>query len=213
MPSLAASVPQLAPDRLSAITLPALTWTGGRPNFFPLARAFRRPALTLSAIRLRSSSATAPRTVNTIFPVGVLVSTCSERETNSIPKALKVSSARSQCWKRKKSVGSRPSTHLCPLFPTSKNCLEILTKSITYITSLDPQFTPKNVNKTLINTGDYAILKCDLTKRRNRTFFRKTSHPLLPHPRGVKCRVSVGWPDETSSHPLAKRVIRNSLFL
>jgi DNA helicase HerA-like ATPase len=37
----------------------------GRPSFLPFARAFRRPARTRSTIRLRSSSATAPRTVNT----------------------------------------------------------------------------------------------------------------------------------------------------
>src|SRR6202022_2069942 len=63
---------------------------GGLPNLFPLDLALRRPALTRSAIRDLSSSATAPRTVKTIFPVGVLVSTCSESDTNSTPRALKV---------------------------------------------------------------------------------------------------------------------------
>src|ERR1700676_3461839 len=62
----------------------------------PLARAFRRPARTRSAIKLRSSSATAPSTVKIIFPVGVVVSTCSDSETNSIPRERKVSSARSK---------------------------------------------------------------------------------------------------------------------
>ena len=38
-----------------------------------------------STIKLRSSSATAPKTVKTIFPVGVLVSSCSENETKSMP--------------------------------------------------------------------------------------------------------------------------------
>ncbi len=47
---------------------------GGRPIRLPFARALRIPALTRSTIKLRSSSATAPRTIKTIFPVGVLVS-------------------------------------------------------------------------------------------------------------------------------------------
>jgi hypothetical protein len=41
---------------------------------FPLARAFRNPAFTRSTIKDRSSSATAPRIVNAILPVGVDVS-------------------------------------------------------------------------------------------------------------------------------------------
>ncbi len=41
----------------------------------------------LPAVKSKISSATAPRTVKTILPVGVEVSTCSERLTNSIPKA------------------------------------------------------------------------------------------------------------------------------
>jgi len=45
----------------------------GRPSCFPFERACRKPARTLSTIRLRSSSATAPRTVKIILPVGVLV--------------------------------------------------------------------------------------------------------------------------------------------
>ena len=66
----------------------------GRPSFFPFALALRIPARTRSAIKLRSSSATAPRTVKIIFPVGVLVSICSENEQNSMPRLLNVSSAR-----------------------------------------------------------------------------------------------------------------------
>ena len=50
----------------------------GCPRCFPFARAFRNPALTRLAIKLRSSSATAPRTVKTILPLGVDVSTPSE---------------------------------------------------------------------------------------------------------------------------------------
>ena len=38
------------------------------PASFPLARAFRRPARTRSTIKLRSNSATAPKTVKTILP-------------------------------------------------------------------------------------------------------------------------------------------------
>jgi len=66
----------------------------GRPMRLPFARALRSPALTRSTIRLRSSSATAARTVKTILPAGVLVSTCSENETKSIPTAWNVSKAR-----------------------------------------------------------------------------------------------------------------------
>ena len=43
------------------------------------ARAFRSPARTRSAIRLRSNSATAPRTVKTMRPAGVAVSSDSDR--------------------------------------------------------------------------------------------------------------------------------------
>ena len=46
-----------------------------------MARAFLKPARTRSAIKLRSNSATAPKTVKTILPVGVEVSICSENET------------------------------------------------------------------------------------------------------------------------------------
>ena len=42
----------------------------GTSDRFPLAWAFLRPALTHSTIRVHSSSATAPRTVKIIFPVG-----------------------------------------------------------------------------------------------------------------------------------------------
>src|SRR5437879_6704200 len=47
--------------------LAASTRTRGLPRCLPLARALRKPARTRSAIRLRSSSATAPKTV----PVGL----------------------------------------------------------------------------------------------------------------------------------------------
>lgn len=72
-----------ADRRLTILTRSTLT--RGRPKRLPLALAFRNPARTRSAIRLRSSSATAPRTVKTILPVGVLVSTFSDNETNSMP--------------------------------------------------------------------------------------------------------------------------------
>ncbi|MGB7173219.1 MAG: hypothetical protein WBD23_06675, partial [Candidatus Acidiferrales bacterium] len=62
----------------------------------PLALAFRSPALTRSAIRLRSNSATAPKTVKIIRPAGVVVSICSDSETNATPSELKVSKARSK---------------------------------------------------------------------------------------------------------------------
>ena len=56
----------------------------------PLARALRMPPFTRSTISERSSSATAPKTVKTIFPAGVQVSICLENETKSIPNALNV---------------------------------------------------------------------------------------------------------------------------
>jgi hypothetical protein len=73
----------------------ASTLIFGRPSLFPLARAFRNPARTRSAMSERSHSATAPKTVKTIVPVGVPVSICSLRLTNATPRALKVSRARS----------------------------------------------------------------------------------------------------------------------
>jgi integrase len=50
---------------------------------------------TRSAIKDLSISATAPSTVKTMRPAGVAVSILSDRETNSIPNARKVSKARS----------------------------------------------------------------------------------------------------------------------
>jgi hypothetical protein len=88
------SVAIAAQERPSERRFPILaisTLTRGRPRRLPFALAFRNPARTRSAIRLRSSSATAPSTVKTILPVGVLVSTCSDSDTNSMPKALNVS--------------------------------------------------------------------------------------------------------------------------
>ena len=82
----------------------------GLPRRFPFARAFRTPARTRSAIRLRSSSATAPRTVKIIFPVGVEVSTCSDSETNSMPRERKVSSARSRCETERAKRSNRQTT-------------------------------------------------------------------------------------------------------
>jgi hypothetical protein len=64
---------------------------------FPLALALRIPARTRSTIKLRSSSATAPRTVNAILLAGVDVSICSEKEMKSIPRARNVSKALSKC--------------------------------------------------------------------------------------------------------------------
>ena len=87
-------VAQDAPASRSEAILARSTTTCGLPSRFPLAHAFRRPALTRSAIRLRSNSATAPKTVKTMRPAGVAVSSDSDRLTNSMPKTQKVSSAR-----------------------------------------------------------------------------------------------------------------------
>src|SRR5437667_9513540 len=55
----------------------------GRPSRLPSARARRRPARTLSTIRLRSSWAMAAMIVNTAWPNGEPVSICSRRLMNS----------------------------------------------------------------------------------------------------------------------------------
>jgi hypothetical protein len=86
-PSFLAIARHEDPDARRLLIWDSRMWTRGRPSFFPLARALRKPALTRSTIRLRSSSATAPKTVKIIFPVGVLVSMFSERDTKSIPRA------------------------------------------------------------------------------------------------------------------------------
>jgi len=93
MPVSRQIVLQERPWARSVAILEASTVTLGRPILLPLTFAFLIPARTRSAIRLRSSSATAASTVKTILPVGVLVSTCSDRETKSIPRALYVSKA------------------------------------------------------------------------------------------------------------------------
>ena len=80
----------------SRLIVAASTTIRGRPSVLPFALALRSPARTHSAINDRSNSATAPRTVNTILPTGVLVSICSLRVTKAMPSALKVSSARSR---------------------------------------------------------------------------------------------------------------------
>lgn len=74
--------------RISAILATSKTFLG-LPSLFPFARALRSPARTRSQINERSSSATAPKTVKTIFPAGVEVSTPSVRLTNSTPRAWK----------------------------------------------------------------------------------------------------------------------------
>src|ERR1035438_9937357 len=58
-------VPQECPWERREAILEASTATLGLPSVLPLALAFLIPARTRSAIRLRSSSATAPRTVKT----------------------------------------------------------------------------------------------------------------------------------------------------
>ena len=96
LPTVLAIFAQESPCARRAAILAASTTLRGLPSVFPLARAFRSPARTRSTIKLRSSSATAPRTVNIILPVGVVVSICSLRLTNAMPSALNVSKARSR---------------------------------------------------------------------------------------------------------------------
>jgi len=83
--------------RRNVAILTGSTLTFGRPRRLPFALAFRRPDFTRSTIKLRSNSATAPRTVNTMRPAGVAVSSDSDRLTNSIPRTRNVSSALSRC--------------------------------------------------------------------------------------------------------------------
>ena len=73
-------VPHAWPQERRDATLQASTATLDLPICLPYALASLMPERVCSAIRLPSNSATAPRTVNTILPVGVAVSTCSERE-------------------------------------------------------------------------------------------------------------------------------------
>lgn len=85
------------PSSLSLRTWAVSTATTGLPNFTPRLFAARCPAITRSRMMLRSSSATAPSTVNTILPAGVDVSMASERETKSMPSDANSSKARSKC--------------------------------------------------------------------------------------------------------------------
>ena len=79
-PTCLAIVRQEQPRSRSLPILNVSTTTRGRPSRLPLARAFRSPAFTRSTIRLRSSSATAPKTVKTSLPAGVAVSIDSLRK-------------------------------------------------------------------------------------------------------------------------------------
>jgi hypothetical protein len=92
-PNSVAIADQGKPCARSRAILVTSAETRGLPKRLPFARAFLRPARTRSQMRLRSSTATAPKTVKTILPVGVEVSTCSERLMNSSPRALNVSRA------------------------------------------------------------------------------------------------------------------------
>jgi len=87
---------QLKPSLLSLRTWATSTATMGRPNFTPRLLAARCPATTRSRIILRSSSATAPSTVNTMRPAGVVVSIASVTDTKSMPRDENSSSARSR---------------------------------------------------------------------------------------------------------------------
>src|SRR5208337_3665219 len=78
-----------SPSRRSANTRSASTWARGLPNFLPLARAFRRPALTRSWISERSNSAIAPMICSMRRPDGVLKSRLSRRLTKATPYAAR----------------------------------------------------------------------------------------------------------------------------
>jgi hypothetical protein len=62
----------------------------GRPPLRPRARAAFKPACVRSRIRLRSNSASAPKTWNTSCPVGDRVSICSVSEANPTPRAFQL---------------------------------------------------------------------------------------------------------------------------
>ena len=94
IPAWAAIARQLSPLVRKRVTSVASTDTAGRPNFTPRLFAAFCPAMTRSLMMLRSSSATAPSTVKTIFPAGVDVSIASVTETKSMPSAENSSSAR-----------------------------------------------------------------------------------------------------------------------
>lgn len=66
---------------------------GGRPIRLPFARGLRMPALTSGYPRARHST----QDGEDHFPVGVLVSSCSENEMKSMPRLRKFSNALSRC--------------------------------------------------------------------------------------------------------------------
>ncbi len=90
-------VAQEQPLARSAATFEASSDTLGRPNFLPLAREFRSPARTLSAVSDRSNSPSVPKTVKIIRPAGAVVSICSDRLTNPMLKGLKAFRHYLQC--------------------------------------------------------------------------------------------------------------------
>src|SRR5215469_18370856 len=108
IPSSLAIFAQESPCARNVAILRASTIVRGRPSRFSFARAFRSPARTRSAIKLRSNSATAPRTVNTILPAGVEVSTPSVRLTSSTLRAWNVSRAQGQMRQSEFGIGSYP---------------------------------------------------------------------------------------------------------
>jgi hypothetical protein len=95
MPVSRRIAPQKGPWALRVAILEASTPTLGPPSL-AVGHRIRSTGADPNATRPRSSSATPPSTVKTILPVGALVSTCSDKETKSIPRALKVSRARSR---------------------------------------------------------------------------------------------------------------------
>ncbi len=85
-PVASATARQLNPCLRSLRTCSVSTSTAGLPNRTPRFLAAFCPAITRSRILQRSSSPTAPRIVNTIFPVGVEVSILSRSDTKSMPR-------------------------------------------------------------------------------------------------------------------------------
>lgn len=74
-------IPRTTKALHGAATTPASTWARGLPNFLPLARALRKPALPRSWISDRSNSAIAPMIWNIRRPEGVERSRLSHRCT------------------------------------------------------------------------------------------------------------------------------------
>src|SRR2546427_3897462 len=91
-------------------------------------------------LRKPTHSATAPSTVNTILPVGVEVSTCSESEAKSMPSERNVSNARRRCeTERAKRSNFQTKTHQNGAVVHPPSCDSVLAVSPWRLKPLGPR--------------------------------------------------------------------------